>query len=159
LVNTTETFGLDMIRDNKSVAGRFWVVCKIAATAHAGQVDKAGKPYIKHPIAVASYCNTDLERCVAMLHDVLEDTFVTVEYLEEIGIGQDIIQPLLLLTRNKRETRMENATRVKSCKVATAVKLADLKHNMDLSRIPNPTEKDFKRLEEYKMVKEYLEKG
>ena len=128
----------------------------IALAAHKGQVDKAGNDYINHPLNVASKCKTEKEKIVALLHDVVEDTNVTLEDLKKF-FDSDIIEAINLLTHKEEDTYMEYLTRIKNNPIAKNVKIQDLKHNMDLSRIPNPTTKDYERLEnKYKPALEFL---
>lgn len=129
---------------------------KIAKEAHKGQVDKAGVEYIKHPIYVASQVDTEVEKATALLHDVIEDSDLRVEDLIGRGIPIEVVQAVSLLTKDKKFTYHEYLSRVKSNDIAVKVKLADLKHNSDISRLPNPTEKDFKRLEKYKRAIKFL---
>lgn len=135
----------------------------IASIAHAGQKDKAGKPYIFHPLrvmlTVASDKNaTDEQKIVAVLHDVIEDTYVQEHHLRENGFSEEIINAIKSVTKiNKDESRMDAAKRAKQNAIGRVVKLADLKDNMDLSRIENPTAKDHSRIAEYKEVKKFLE--
>ena len=96
--------------------------------------------------------------CAAVWHDVIEDTKNTEHELAEIGFGKDILVALRLLTRQPDDDYMDYIQRLKHNPTAKAVKLADLKDNMDMSRIKNPTEMDFKRLEKYKKAKAILEK-
>ena len=129
----------------------------IAALAHDGQTDKAGKPYIFHPLRVMLNAEGDENvKCAAVLHDVLEDTAITVADLEAAGFGENIITALKLLTRTPDDDYMEYVKRLKNNSIAKAVKLADLADNMDMSRIPSPTERDFARLEKYKRALEIL---
>ena len=129
----------------------------IAAKAHDGQFDKSGKPYILHPLRVMLYVEGGIkEQCAAVLHDVAEDTAVSLAQLKEYGFDDDIMAALRLLTRTPDEDYMEYIKKLKPNPIAKAVKLADLKDNMDLTRIPNPAEKDFIRLEKYKKAKAYL---
>lgn len=121
----------------------------IASTAHCGQKDKGGKPYIEHPKAVADMLGGTREKIVAMLHDVIEDTNVTSEFLLEQGFPEDIVDAVVLLSKNPETNYEEYLKAVKANPLARIVKLADLTHNSDLSRIPNPTEKDIKRKEKY----------
>jgi len=116
---------------------------EIAAAAHAGQQDKAGKPYILHPIRVMLSVKTLDEQIAAVLHDTVEDTSLTLEEL----------------TKTDGEGRLAAAQRAVQNTIARRVKLADLADNMDLSRIPNPTAKDHARLEEYKRVRQILLAG
>ena len=122
---------------------------KIAYEAHHGQVDKAGVPYIFHPIHLAEQMEDEISICVAMLHDVIEDTDVSEERLKEEGISLEVIDNVKLLTKSKEEEYMNYLERIKSSETAVKVKLADLRHNSDVSRLSNVTEKDKKRLEKY----------
>lgn len=129
----------------------------IAAEAHSGQLDKSGKPYILHPLRVMFNVEGGItEQCTAVLHDVIEDTSVTLDDLKEQGFSDDILAALTLLTRTPNEDYMEYIYRLKINSIAKAVKLADLKDNMDMTRISSPTEKDFLRLEKYKKAKALL---
>jgi guanosine-3',5'-bis(diphosphate) 3'-pyrophosphohydrolase len=129
---------------------------QIAATAHAGQVDKAGEPYIFHPLKVMLRVEGAAERIAAVLHDVVEDTTVTFEDLAKEGFSQQVLEAVRALTKRPGETRMAAAGRAAQNKVALAVKLGDNAENLDLARIPNPTPKDYARLEEYKAVRALL---
>ena len=129
---------------------------EIAAKAHAGQTDKAGEAYILHPLRVMLSLTTENERIAGVLHDVLEDTNVTLEQLESEGFANEVLVALVALTKEKGESRMQAAARAKKDPIARAVKLADNKDNSNISRIKSPTEKDFARLEEYRAVRELL---
>lgn len=128
----------------------------IAAQAHAGQTDKAGAPYILHPLKVMLRMNTDEERIVAVLHDVIEDCDVTLEDLHKAGFSTRIVDAIGTLTKQPGETRIHAAQRAAQLPLARAVKLADNAENMDISRISSPTQKDLARLEEYKEVRTLL---
>lgn len=128
---------------------------QIAQKAHAGQVDKAGKDYILHPMTVASYMDTDIEKTIAYLHDVLEDTDVTVDALRKI-FPNEIVDTLITLTHRKDESYFEYIQRVSKSKLAKKVKVADLLHNLDITRIKEPTKQDYERLEKYKKAIIYL---
>ena len=128
---------------------------QIAQKAHAGQVDKAGKDYILHPMTVASYMDTDIEKTIAYLHDVLEDTDVTVDALRKI-FPNEIVDTLIILTHRKDESYFEYIQRVSKSKLAKKVKVADLLHNLDITRIKEPTKQDYERLEKYKKSILYL---
>lgn len=119
----------------------------IALTAHSGQVDKAGKPYILHPLTVAMMQNTEEEFIAGLLHDVVEDSDVTLEYLEEQGFSKEILEAVRLLTHEEGEDYLEYVKKIRGNKIATRVKIADLKHNSDLGRFSEVTEKDILRLE------------
>lgn len=128
----------------------------IAAEAHAGQLDKAGQPYILHPLRVMLRVSSASERIAAVLHDVVEDTPVTLSHLAAEGFAKEVVDAVDALTKRPGETRLDAAKRAAANPIARAVKLADNAENMDLSRISNPTQRDYDRLEEYKQVREIL---
>lgn len=132
---------------------------QIASFAHAGQTDKGGNPYIEHPIAVAEQLKEDELKVVAILHDVLEDSDMTAEDLLKSGFPCEIIEAVQVLTYKKTDsgTYEEYIARVAKNRMAKAVKISDIRHNMDLSRIPNPGTRDLKRCEKYKRALTYLE--
>lgn len=127
-----------------------------AATKHMGQVDKANAPYILHPLRVMMNVSTIQQKIVAVLHDVLEDTNTTVDELYELGCDNDIVEAILALTKLKGESRTEAAKCTLQNPIARVVKIADINDNMDLSRIHSPTDKDFKRIKEYQLVRDIL---
>lgn len=129
---------------------------QIAAAAHAGQTDKAGESYILHPLRVMLRVRTEAERIAAVLHDVVEDSPVTLEGLAAEGFSRSVIDAVEALTKRPGETRLDAAARAARNAVARQVKLADNAENMDISRIEKPTEKDYARLEEYKQVRALL---
>ena len=128
----------------------------IAAAAHAGQVDKAGQPYILHPLRVMLRLTSEHERMAAVLHDVVEDSGVSLAQLIAEGFPHEVVSAVEALTKQAGESRIQAAHRVAANAVGRAVKLADNAENMDLGRIPNPTDRDFARMEEYKLVREIL---
>ncbi|WP_423218362.1 HD domain-containing protein [Streptococcus equinus] len=125
------------------------VAHEIAKRAHKGQVDKAGAPYILHPETVASFVTKDDEKIVAYLHDVIEDTPCQLRDLENAGFSSEIIKAVDLLTRKTGQSYKQYLKLVKTNELARVVKLADLKHNSDLSRLTHVTENDIKRLKKY----------
>ena len=129
---------------------------EIASSAHAGQRDKAGQPYIFHPLRVMLRVNTEHEQMAAVLHDVVEDTSVTIERLEQEGFPAEVLRAIAALTKRPGETRLDAAMRAAADPVARVVKLADYSENMDLSRIPNPTDRDYARCREYEEVRAVL---
>ena len=129
---------------------------EIAANAHAGQFDKAGQPYILHPLRVMLRVTSAHERIAAVLHDVVEDTPVSLQQLVAEGFAPEVIAAVEALTKHPGESRIDAARRAAADPVARQVKLADNAENMDLSRIENPTESDFARLEQYKAVRAIL---
>lgn len=130
----------------------------LAYEAHKDQKDKAGIPYIFHPIHLAEQMHDEISTCVALLHDVVEDTDVTIEHLEQM-FPAEVVEAVRLLTRSKEQTYIDYIARVKQNRIATEVKLADLAHNMDESRIPQSKdrEKIVSRLSRYKKAKAFLE--
>ncbi|SHH58601.1 GTP pyrophosphokinase [Clostridium intestinale] len=130
----------------------------IATKAHSGQFDKGGSPYILHPLRVMLSLDNDEDRIVGILHDVLEDTSITLQHLEDNGfLGEiEILDALVSITRKSNESYKDFILRVKLNPIALRVKLADLRDNMDISRINNPTEKDFARIEKYKKAYKLL---
>lgn len=128
----------------------------IAVKAHQGQVDKGGFPYIFHPFHVADQMLDEISASVALLHDVVEDTSVTFDDLRKEGFPDSVLNPLKLLTHNKKVPYFDYIRNIKSDPVAIVVKLADLKHNQDTSRIPVLTAKETERLQKYKEAEKIL---
>lgn len=136
---------------------------EIATKAHDGQFDRAGEPYIKHPLNVMGQLKGETERMVAALHDVIEDTTLTYDYLREKGCPEDVIDAIKLVTRpddmkDTDETYLAWVQDIANSGNQTAinVKWGDLNHNSDLKRISNPKDKDFKRMRKYAKAKEIL---
>lgn len=127
----------------------------IAYEAHKNQVDKSGVPYIYHPIHVAEQMDTENECIIALLHDVVEDTNVTFKQLEEV-FSKEIIDILKLLTREENIEYDEYIKRIKNNSIACKVKIADLTHNLDKTRLDFVTEVDVKRNEKYKKALQIL---
>ena len=121
----------------------------IAYEAHHGQVDKSGVPYIFHPIHLAEQMYTEEECIVALLHDVVEDTDITFEQLEK-EFSPTVIEALKLLTHDDSVEYMEYVRNLKSNPIAKKVKLADLWHNYDCTRLRKMTLKDLERQEKYR---------
>lgn len=107
---------------------------QVAYTKHAGQVDKAGVPYIFHPYHLAEQLQDEIACTVALLHDVVEDTDTTFEELSE-KFPDEVIEALRFLTRTKDTPYLEYVKNIKKNKIATAVKLKDLEHNMNKARM------------------------
>ncbi len=129
---------------------------KISFEAHKEQKDKSGLPYIAHPIHLAEQMTDEVTCCVALLHDVVEDTPITFEDLKKEGFPGEIIEALKLLTHDHDVEYMDYVKEIKKNPIARAVKLADLNHNSDITRLDNPTEKDFERREKYLKAIEIL---
>lgn len=141
---------------NQSEQSMFDLALSIAKKAHKGQYDKAGVDYIEHPLFVASLVDTQEEKAVALLHDVLEDSPYTAEKLILAGLPETVVSAVQILTKKKGQDYQQYLELVKSSPIARRVKLADLKHNSDLSRLATVTEKDLERLEKYKKAIDYL---
>lgn len=129
---------------------------KLCFEAHKEQTDKSGMPYVFHPFHLAEQMTDEATTVVALLHDVVEDTDITFEDLKEQGFSDEIINALKLLTHDKNTPYMEYVGDIKKNKIATAVKLADLKHNSDLSRLDIIDEKALKRKEKYEKAIKFL---
>lgn len=127
----------------------------IAYNAHKNQLDKAGIPYIYHPIHLAEQMDTETECIVALLHDVVEDTDITFDDLEK-EFPKDSIEALKLLTHDKSVDYMEYIKAIKENDIAKKVKIADLIHNSDETRLENITQKDVLRKEKYKKAVDIL---
>ena len=121
----------------------------IATNAHKGQLDKGGSPYILHPLRLMFAMHNETEKICAVLHDVIEDTEITLDHLRNEGFSEEVLSVLDALTRRGTETYDEFIGRIIKNKIASNIKLADLRDNMDLSRINNPTQKDYERIEKY----------
>ena len=124
---------------------------QIAVEAHAGVKDKGGKAYILHPISVMMRCETDDEKTVAILHDVVEDTDWTFEALREEGFTEKIIEALNTVTKHSEdEDYDEFIQRSLKNEIGSKVKIADLRENLDVTRIGELSEKDVERINKYK---------
>lgn len=122
----------------------------IATSAHEGQVDKAGKPYIDHPMRVMNMGKTVEEKIAGVLHDVVEDSDWTFEMLEKEGIPKDVMDALRCVTKLSEDEDYDHfIERVKTNPLAVKVKINDLKDNMDITRLGEVTEKDLARLNKY----------
>lgn len=130
----------------------------IASRAHQGQVDKGGHPYILHPLAVAEMMEDPKDRITAVLHDVVEDTEVTLEELAGEFPG-DIVEAVALLTKQRGPgfSYRKYLEAIRKNEMARRVKLADLTHNMDLTRIPHPGPRDRARVERYRKSRLFLQ--
>lgn len=126
-------------------------VLVLAINAHAGQFDRGGNPYILHPLKVMHYLKTDDEelQCVALLHDVVEDTKTTWQDLRELGCTERIISAVSALTKYPGQTYEEYKAEVFENEDAMRVKLCDLRHNTDIRRLKGVTEKDIARMAKY----------
>ena len=123
----------------------------LATTRHAGQFDRGGNPYILHPLKVMYYLKSNDEelQCIALAHDLVEDTDTTYAELQEMGFTDRIIQGIAALTKQPGESYDEYKLRVKANPDAVKVKMADLRHNTDIRRLKGVTDKDLARMEKY----------
>ena len=129
----------------------------VAARAHVGQVDKAGETYILHPIRVMQRLRGADERMAALLHDVVEDTSVTLDDLRREGFNEAVVRAVDHLTRRDDEDYNAFVRRAATDAVARAVKHADLQDNMDLTRLGTITDKDRERLTKYEAALQILD--
>lgn len=137
---------------------QYELALEIATKAHAGQVDKSGVDYIKHPVVVASFCKNSRAKVAALLHDVIEDTSVTADDLRRQGIEDDIVDAVVLLTKpdafDKERDLDAYLSAIKKNPIAREVKLCDLLHNMDPKRtMPDMQWKARKNAEYYEQFK------
>lgn len=123
---------------------------RLAAAAHYGQKDKAGAPYILHPLKVMVRMGAEVEMIVAVLHDVIEDTPHTLAELQSLGYPVAIIEAIECLTHRDNETYEQYIQRLKGNELARKVKLADLEDNMDIRRLREPLPQDWERLKKYR---------
>lgn len=132
-------------------------VLVLATNAHAGQFDRGGKPYILHPLKVMHYLKTDDEelQCIALLHDVIEDTSTTWQDLRDIGCTERVLEAVAALTKMPGQSYDEYKEGVFESVDAMRVKTCDLRHNTDIRRLKGVTQKDIDRIAKYNRF--YLE--
>ena len=130
---------------------------KLCFEAHKDQVDKSGMPYVFHPFHVAEQMKDEATTIVALLHDVVEDTDYTLEDIAAEGFGQEIVEAVSLMTHEDDVPYLDYVTKLKDNPIAKAVKLADLAHNSDPSRLGEIDEETQQRLEKYKKAIALLE--
>ena len=130
---------------------------KFCFKAHKDQVDKSGMPYVFHPFHVAEQMTDEATTIVALLHDVVEDTDYTLEDIAAEGFGKEILEAVALMTHEDDVPYLDYVAKLKENPIARAVKLADLAHNSDLSRIGEIDEETKQRLEKYKKARAILE--
>lgn len=133
---------------------------ELAARHHAGQKDKAGRPYILHPMRVMTRVETELEMMAAALHDTLEDTDCTEHDLRGAGIPEEVIAAVVALTHDKKkESTAAYLKRVAANPIAKRVKLADVEDNLNVRRLSRVGEKDRARLDKYLHTWHFLTEG
>ena len=130
----------------------------IAAEAHAGQVDKAGAPYILHPLRVMLRMETDDERITAVLHDLVEDSAWDLDQLRAEGFSEQVVRAIDSVTRRDGESYDDFLLRAGRDAIGLRVKLADLEDNCDITRIATPTDGDLARMEKYRRAIEQLQR-
>lgn len=130
---------------------------KLCFEAHKDQVDKSGLPYVFHPFHLAEQMTDEVTTIVALLHDVIEDTAYTLDDLRSMGFPVEALNALALLTHDKNVPYMDYVSRIKKNPIAKAVKLADLRHNSDLSRLDTPDNKALERVQKYRNAIALLE--
>lgn len=122
---------------------------KLCCQAHQNQTDKAGLPYYLHPIHLAYQMTDENTIVTALLHDIVEDTDYTIENLIDMGFPEEVCNAVRLLTHSQGDSYMDYIHKIKDNPIARSVKLADLRHNSDLSRLHNVTEQDKRRVKKY----------
>ena len=127
--------------------------------AHKDQVDKSGLPYVFHPFHLAMEMTDELSTVVALLHDVIEDTDYTLQDLEKMGFPPAVLETISLMTHREGVPYMEYVATIKTNPLARIVKMADLRHNSNIARVDNPTEKDYARVEKYRRAMALLEQA
>lgn len=134
-----------------SPAAHFEHALRIAVDAHAGQTDNEERPYILHVLQVVNGSRPDLETMtVAALHDVVEDSPITLAHLRDQGFPERILEAVDAISRRDGETYEDYIERVARVPLATRVKLPDLEHNMDVRRLAHVAPSDAARLERYR---------
>ena len=123
---------------------------KLCFEAHKEQRDKSGMPYVFHPLHLAEQMPDEETTIVALLHDVIEDTSYTLEDLRNMGFENEVLDALALMTHDKSVPYMDYVARIRENRIARTVKIADLRHNSDLTRLDEIDEKARGRIEKYK---------
>ncbi len=129
---------------------------KLCFEAHKEQVDKTGMPYVFHPFHLAEQMDDELSTVCALLHDVVEDTDITFENLSEMGFPKEVVDVLKLLTHEESIPYMEYVKKISTNPTAKKVKIADLRHNSDTTRLNLVDEKAKQRCEKYKQALDIL---
>lgn len=133
------------------------VALKLCFEVHKEQIDKSGMPYVFHPFHLAEQMSDEETTIVALLHDVVEDSDRTVEDLRAMGFSEAVLEAITLMTHDPAVPYMDYVAQIKTNPIAKAVKLADLRHNSDMSRLETITDYDWVRAEKYKKAIEILE--
>ena len=130
---------------------------KLCFEAHKEQKDKSGLPYVFHPFHLAEQMEDEITTAVALLHDVVEDSSYTLRDLETMGFPPQVLEAVGMMTHDPAVPYLEYAAKLKDNPVARTVKLADLRHNSDLSRLDAVDEKALRRVEKYQKAIRILE--
>lgn len=130
---------------------------KLCFEAHKDQLDKSGLPYVYHPFHLAEQMDTEEETCVALLHDVMEDTDYTADDIRAVGMSDPVMEALHLMTHDSKVAYMDYVAALAENPLARKVKMADLRHNMDVTRLEKVTEKDLARKQKYEKAYAILE--
>ena len=130
---------------------------KLCFAAHKDQVDKSGMPYVFHPFHLAEQMTDDATTVTALLHDVVEDTDYTLNDLRAMGFPEAAVDAIAMMTHDPKVPYLDYVAKIKTNPVARAVKLADLRHNSDLSRLDTVDEKALERAEKYRKAIRLLE--
>ena len=129
---------------------------ELAKQHHKGQTDRTGKPYIEHPLRVMNQMKSEEEKIVAVLHDIVEDTDISLNDLRNEGFSEKVVSAVECLTKQVGENYDSYIERISFNPLAVKIKLADLEDNRDLTRLPQVTDKDLERLEKYDKALEKL---
>lgn len=129
---------------------------ELAVLFHSKQVDKSGQPYILHPMRIMLWCSTEEERQAAIMHDLLEDTSLTIEDLVKEGFSQTVIDCVEYLTRRENEKYSDFIERCCENPMAIKIKLLDIADNMDVTRLDTLGENDLGRLKRYHRARRRL---
>ena len=132
---------------------------KLMFEKHKDQVDKSGMPYVFHPFHLAEQMDDEETTITALLHDIVEDTDTTFEDLRKLGFSDNVINALKLMTHDKNIDYFEYVKNISKNPIARKVKIKDLEHNMDTSRLDEVTDKDLERVKKYKKCYKYLLKN
>ena len=129
---------------------------KLCFEAHKDQMDKSGLPYVFHPFHLAEQMTDELTIVTALLHDVVEDTEYTLDDLRQMGFPKDVMDALTLLSHDNAEPYLDYVRKIKDNPIARAVKLMDLRHNSDLTRLERVDERALARVEKYRAAIQLL---
>ncbi|MBR2651168.1 MAG: GTP pyrophosphokinase [Clostridia bacterium] len=129
---------------------------RLAFDGHRDQVDKTGLPYVFHPFHLAEGMTDEATTCVALLHDIVEDTDMTIERLSELGFPDEYVEAIALMTHAPEVPYMDYVKEIKKNPIARAVKIADLTHNSDMTRLDTVDDYAIARAEKYRAALEIL---